>query len=719
VIDLERRVREAEALGQHALDRTADGVAVLPGLHEHVRGQRREPARHGPDVQVVRLDDVLLANDRAADELRIDVARRTLEEQRGRLAQQPRSRDEDERRHRKADDRIEAIPPRREDDETCHHRAGEGGDVRRDVDERRAHVHAVAARRSEQRGRAEIDGHAGERDHGHEPSIDVVWGNQTANRPVHDPDPDEQERDAVDLGGQDLRSPEPERPAPASGLRGKPGGDESQRQRDGVAEHVPGVGEQRERVGDDAAGDLEGHQAGDEGERGDEPAAVPPESGIECVVVRVAHVRRMLPTRRPGESYAAAGFGKEGSEMAGVTFDGVGKIYPDGTRAVYDVDLLVKDGEFMVLVGPSGCGKTTALRMVAGLEEITEGELKIGDRVVNRVAPKDRDIAMVFQSYALYPHLTVYDNIAFGLRLRKTSKGEIDKRVKEAARILDLEQFLDRKPKALSGGQRQRVAMGRAIVRQPQAFLMDEPLSNLDAKLRVQMRAEISQIQRNLGTTTIYVTHDQVEAMTMGDRVAVMRKGELQQVAPPQELYDRPVNLFVGGFIGSPAMNMLEATLERENGELVVAAGSQRITLDQDAVQRRPSLKQFEGREIVLGIRPEDLEDAAIAKDVPDDRRIHGHVALREALGSELMVHFTVDAKQAFTEDVKELAQDVGDDRVIAQQTTDEQGNTTLVGRFSSRSSVREGQETEVAVDTHQLHFFDPETGQAIYGSTN
>jgi multiple sugar transport system ATP-binding protein len=397
----------------------------------------------------------------------------------------------------------------------------------------------------------------------------------------------------------------------------------------------------------------------------------------------------------------------------------VGKVYPDGTRAVTDIDLLIKDGEFMVLVGPSGCGKTTALRMVAGLEEISEGELKIGDRVVNRVAPKDRDIAMVFQSYALYPHLTVYDNIAFGLRLRKTSKSEIDKRVREAARILDLEQFLDRKPKALSGGQRQRVAMGRAIVRQPQAFLMDEPLSNLDAKLRVQMRAEISQIQRNLGVTTIYVTHDQVEAMTMGDRVAVMRKGELQQVAPPQELYDHPVNLFVGGFIGSPAMNMLDATLERDDGRLVVAAGSQRIALDRETLGKRPALKRYEGKKVVLGIRPEDLEDASLASDAPADQRLHGRVALREALGSELMVHFTVEARQAVTEDVKELAQDAGDDRVAMPGSTDEEGRTTLVGRFSARSGVREGEEAEIAVDTRSLHFFDPASGEAIYnGST-
>src|SRR5437870_1245650 len=264
----------------------------------------------------------------------------------------------------------------------------------------------------------------------------------------------------------------------------------------------------------------------------------------------------------------------------------------------------------MVLVGPSGCGKTTALRMVAGLEEISAGVVRIGDRVVNYVPSRDRDIAMVFQSYALYPHLSVYENIAFGLKIKKLPKAEIESRVKEASRILGLEPFLKRKPRALSGGQRQRVAMGRAIVRQPQAFLMDEPLSNLDAKLRVQMRADIKKIQSDLGVTTIYVTHDQVEAMTMGDRVAVMRKGELQQVASPETLYDRPVNLFVGGFIGSPAMNMLEATLQRSNGNLEAVSGSQRITVGQETLSQRPGLTAFEGRKVILGIRPEDIEDA-------------------------------------------------------------------------------------------------------------
>ena len=282
--------------------------------------------------------------------------------------------------------------------------------------------------------------------------------------------------------------------------------------------------------------------------------------------------------------------------MAVVEFQQVSKVFPDGTKAVADLELDVADGEFMVLVGPSGCGKTTALRMVAGLEDVTSGVIKIGERVVNYVPSRDRDIAMVFQSYALYPHLNVYENIAFGLRVKKLPKAEIDRRVKEAARVLDLEPFLKRKPRALSGGQRQRVAMGRAIVRQPQAFLMDEPLSNLDAKLRVQMRAEISGLQKRLGVTTIYVTHDQIEAMTMGDRVAVMRKGELQQVAHPQVLYDRPVNLFVGGFIGSPAMNMLEATLERQGDEYAVLAGAQSVSLDRATVAAHPGLQEYVGK---------------------------------------------------------------------------------------------------------------------------
>jgi multiple sugar transport system ATP-binding protein len=399
--------------------------------------------------------------------------------------------------------------------------------------------------------------------------------------------------------------------------------------------------------------------------------------------------------------------------VAEVEFSDVAKVFPDGTRAVSDLNLEARDGEFMVLVGPSGCGKTTALRMVAGLEDISEGEIKIGDRVVNDMASRDRDIAMVFQSYALYPHLTVYDNIAFSLRLRKERKGEIDKRVREAARVLDLEPLLDRKPRALSGGQRQRVAMGRAIVRQPAAFLMDEPLSNLDAKLRVQMRAEISKLQRDLGTTTIYVTHDQVEAMTMGDRVAVMRRGQLQQVAPPQELYDRPLNLFVGGFIGSPAMNLLEATLESANGGIAAVLGDQRLRLDDECLGARPGLKEYEGRTVVVGIRPEQLEDAAIARESPEDRRLRGEVELREALGSELMVHFRISAPAAMTEEVRELAEDAG--ATPEDLAGGDARHSVVVGRFGPDSQVRERETAEVAVDTRALHFFDTETGTAIY----
>jgi multiple sugar transport system ATP-binding protein len=400
--------------------------------------------------------------------------------------------------------------------------------------------------------------------------------------------------------------------------------------------------------------------------------------------------------------------------VAGVTFTDVGKVYPDGTRAVNDMDLEIDDGEFMVLVGPSGCGKTTALRMVAGLENISEGAIRIGERVVNNVPARDRDIAMVFQSYALYPHLTVYENIAFGLRLRGTPKGEIDKRVRNAAGVLGLEEFLGRKPRALSGGQRQRVAMGRAIVREPAAYLMDEPLSNLDAKLRVHMRAEIASLQTQLGVTTIYVTHDQVEAMTMGDRVAVMRKGELQQVAPPQELYERPVNLFVGGFIGSPAMNMVEATVDRNDGSYVAKLGSQSLTLGEEVVKSRPGLEKHAGKKVVLGIRPESLEDASLATEIPEDRHIKGVVVLREPLGSEIVAHFEVDAPPALTEDVRELARDVGQESKV-QVADPESGKTTMVGRFGPRSRVKNGDTIDVAVDTNGVHLFDIESGEGIY----
>jgi multiple sugar transport system ATP-binding protein len=397
--------------------------------------------------------------------------------------------------------------------------------------------------------------------------------------------------------------------------------------------------------------------------------------------------------------------------VAEVTFDRVSKVYPDGTRAVSNLELDVEDGEFMVLVGPSGCGKTTALRMAAGLEEISEGVLRIGDRVVNYVPSRDRDIAMVFQSYALYPHLSVYENIAFGLRVKGLSKTEIDARVQRAAKILDLEPYLQRKPKALSGGQRQRVAMGRAIVREPAAFLMDEPLSNLDAKLRVQMRAEIASVQQDLGTTTIYVTHDQVEAMTMGDRVAVMRKGELQQVATPQELYDHPVNLFVGGFIGSPSMNMMEARLVRNGEQMLAQIGEgQALEVDRALLGRRPALAAYDGRDVILGIRPEDLEDAAVAGDAPASRRLRGRVALREALGSEIMMHLNIEARPAVTDEIRELAEDVGGEAPVSEHP-----ETAMVGRFSARSRAKAGDDVEVVVDTGGLHFFDPETGLGIY----
>jgi multiple sugar transport system ATP-binding protein len=393
--------------------------------------------------------------------------------------------------------------------------------------------------------------------------------------------------------------------------------------------------------------------------------------------------------------------------MSKVEFEQVTKLFGDGTRAVDRLDLQIADGEFMVFVGPSGCGKTTALRMVAGLEDISDGVVRIGERVVNDLSPKSRDIAMVFQSYALYPHLSVRDNIGFPLKIAKVPKDEIDSRVKAAARILDLEPYMKRKPRALSGGQRQRVAMGRAIVREPAVFLLDEPLSNLDAKLRVQMRADIKKLQHDLRTTTIYVTHDQVEAMTMGDRVAVMRKGELQQVAPPQELYDRPVNIFVAGFIGSPAMNMLEAQVEREPGGIVLVLGDTRLELDD------PRLASWVGKTIVVGLRPEDLEDAALTNGAPGGR-LRGRVALREALGAEVLIHFTMAARHAVTEDMRELAEDVGDDRVKGGFAADAVQDATLVGRFSPRTTADAGEVVDVWVDLSKLHFFDPDTGLAL-----
>ena len=396
--------------------------------------------------------------------------------------------------------------------------------------------------------------------------------------------------------------------------------------------------------------------------------------------------------------------------MAAVAFQHVAKVYPDGTRAVDDLTLEIGNGEFVVIVGPSGSGKTTALRMVAGLEEISEGTISIGDRVVNHVPARDRNIAMVFQSYALYPHLSVFENIAFGLKLKKLARRVIRRRVQQAAELLELRDFLDRRPRALSGGQRQRVAMGRAIVREPSVFLMDEPLSNLDAQLRVHTRAEIGRLQRQLGITTIYVTHDQVEAMTMSDRIAVMRNGRLQQFAPPQEVYARPANAFVGGFIGSPSMNLLEGTIQRSNGDISVLLGDQRLALDAAVLQQRPLLGQYDDKEVIVGIRPESIHDAALVRAERPDVVLHGTVELREALGPELFIHFTAPQVQAAdTASIADLPRDTS--------TLGMNGDSgaMLVGRFDASTQVHEGGAVDAVVDTTSLHFFDPKTGVGIY----
>jgi multiple sugar transport system ATP-binding protein len=381
-----------------------------------------------------------------------------------------------------------------------------------------------------------------------------------------------------------------------------------------------------------------------------------------------------------------------------IELDSVTKRFPDGTTAVSALDLAVDDGELLVLVGPSGCGKTTALRMVAGLEEVTSGTISIDGRPVNDVEPRHRDIAMVFQSYALYPHLSVYDNIAFSLKYRKIPKTEITARVAEAARILELEPYLERKPRQLSGGQRQRVAMGRAIVRQPRAFLMDEPLSNLDAKLRVQMRAEIGQLQRSLGITTIYVTHDQTEAMTLGTKVAVLSGGVLQQIAPPADLYRRPANLFVAGFIGSPPMNLIDATLERGPGGTSpdVVFGPHRLRVPESVVGEHAGLDRYLGQPIVLGIRPEHLNDAALAPGDDAGSVIELPVRLREELGPEVHVHCAIG------------------ESVHAGDGNDVRSLATLIARMDPRTAVAVGQTAQIAVDCHKLHFFDPQTGDSI-----
>ena len=389
--------------------------------------------------------------------------------------------------------------------------------------------------------------------------------------------------------------------------------------------------------------------------------------------------------------------------MADITLDHVTKRYPDGYEAVKDMDLAIADGEFVILVGPSGCGKSTALRMVAGLEDITEGQLKIGGEVVNQKAPKDRDVAMVFQNYALYPHMSVRDNMGFALKLKGMDKDEINRKVEEAARILDLTQHLDRKPANLSGGQRQRVAMGRAIVRNPAAFLMDEPLSNLDAKLRVQMRTEVSRIQQRLGTTTVYVTHDQTEAMTLGDRVAVMRTGLLQQVGTPMELYNNPRNLFVAGFIGSPAMNFMPVQVENDVLKLPMAD----VRLPEEL---RGKVGGDGSGQLIAGIRPEDLEDASLVGDVRDrGATFRAHIEVLESMGSELYAHFSVAADQQLeSQELRELAEDAG----AAEVPSSEEGQTTA--RLDPASRVREGDDAELWLDATKIHLFDARSGQSL-----
>jgi len=389
--------------------------------------------------------------------------------------------------------------------------------------------------------------------------------------------------------------------------------------------------------------------------------------------------------------------------MADIVLDHVTKRYPDGALAVDQISLEIADGEFVILVGPSGCGKSTTLNMIAGLEDISEGELRIGGQVVNTMAPKDRDIAMVFQSYALYPHMTVRQNMAFALKLAKTPKDEIDAKVDEAARVLDLTQHLDRKPANLSGGQRQRVAMGRAIVRDPAAFLMDEPLSNLDAKLRVQMRTEVSRLQKRLGTTTVYVTHDQTEAMTLGDRVAVMRGGVLQQVGTPYDLYAHPLNLFVAGFIGSPAMNFMPATLEE--GKLRTKLGDIPLT-DQ---MRRAIEESDSGREVILGVRPESFEDAAL---VPSENAAHGvtfpvTVDVVESMGSDVFAYFELEGGPAESAELEELARDSGRADIGADKDQ-------IVARLDAETKISESEKTELWVDTRNLHVFDITTGENL-----
>jgi multiple sugar transport system ATP-binding protein len=401
--------------------------------------------------------------------------------------------------------------------------------------------------------------------------------------------------------------------------------------------------------------------------------------------------------------------------MAEIELSHIDKLYEGAdTLTVRDLNLQIADGEFMVLVGPSGCGKTTALRMVAGLEEITDGELRIGDSVVNDMPPRDRDIAFVFQNYALYPHMNVYDNMAFGLKLAKVDKTTRDKRVREAARTLGLEEYLSRKPRALSGGQRQRVAMGRAIVREPQVYLMDEPLSNLDAKLRVSMRAELAKLQRDLNVTTIYVTHDQTEAMTMGDRIAVIRKGELQQAGPPTELFSRPCNLFVAQFIGSPSMNLVESSLRWERDSLYADIAGQPLVIDPQTLSERPALRGYAGKPLIVGIRPQDFE-VGTAGVQRRGCQLQAKVELVEALGTETNLHFCVDAPPVITDEVLELAADLGKEEAARVEQRARQGRNEFIARVDPKTQVRTGETITLSVDTAQMHFFDPVTGEVVH----
>ena len=398
--------------------------------------------------------------------------------------------------------------------------------------------------------------------------------------------------------------------------------------------------------------------------------------------------------------------------MAELEFRDLRKAFPGGTLAVEDLNLLVADGEFLVLVGPSGSGKTTVLRMAAGLERATAGDVLIGGEIVNDVAPPDRDIAMVFQTYALYPHMTVYENMAFGLKLHGIGKVEIRSRVESAAKMLELDDLLKRKPSQLSGGQRQRVAMGRAIVREPAAYLMDEPLSNLDAKLRVEMRTYLAELHQRLRTTTLYVTHDQTEAMTMGDRVAVMRDGRLQQVDIPQALYDRPANAFVAGFIGSPAMNLVRGRLTGSDGAATIELGQVVLPLSRSVLARRPGLAGYAGREIVVGIRPEDIEDASLADGPLEGRTITAPLDIREDMGSEVFGHFPIAAPPPIVDAVAEA---LGAEAVAAEAEAARRGRRRFVARLDRATTAREGERGQLAVDTRRLHFFDPATGNGIY----